>query len=73
MGLSVLKPGKFWADQDKFVTLSLGYIGFEVSAYSVQKVAGHVGVVCRKDIRVRGLVQGVACYRRWVSPWKCIG
>ena len=42
------------------VTLNLGYAGLEESADSGQEVVGYGEVVCRKDIRVRGVVWRVA-------------
>ena len=55
MGISVLTLGKFQKNQDKLVTLNLGHAGFEESVDSGQQVVGDGGMVCQKDVRVRGV------------------
>lgn len=55
MGNFSANAGKVLGKPGLFVTLNLGYAGFEASADSGPEVVGYGGVVCRKDIRVRGV------------------
>ena len=67
MGISVLTLGKFQKNQDKLVTLNLGHVGFEESVDSGQQVVEDGGMVCQKDVRIRGVAWRVADVEPLVS------